>query len=232
MCPGSYSARGCLVGFFHTLLRCVLSLFGARPSQDADKAGEFVRVRVLKGYLVSGPLPNPNPKQSCDVDTPRANSWCARNVPVPDYSTSGAPLTVVAWLMSADGSSQLCAPASTIFQGGGPSPVDCCSWSGSGTGFSTSAVARELAAHGPLEVAIGDGPNAGLHRATAVASFTWALIIHGVGYRVCGGDSGSGMSLQGPSFSVPAASVDANPFSAVFPGKALGARADVVVIKA
>jgi hypothetical protein len=221
-----------LVTFLRTLIRWLVGLFRRKPVGHALRTGLFVRVRVLNGSVSMGSLPHPNPKQCWDVDTtPSGQSWCARGVQVPAFSASGAPLTVVAWLMNADGSPASCPAASTLFNGGGQNPYDCCSGCGSGSGAGTSVVARELASHGPLEVAVSDGPNAGLHRATAVASYTWEVTIRGVNYQLCC-DPGDTLVIRGPSSSAPSKSVEGSPFSATFPGAALGAGGDVVVTKA
>ena len=76
-----------------------------------------------------------------------------------------------------------------------------------------------------------DGPNAGLHRAMAVGSFTWDVTIRAVTYRVCC-DGGTALVIRGPSFSAPATTVEGNPFSATFSGSAFGSGGDVVVTKA
>jgi hypothetical protein len=218
-----------LLAFFKRLIRHLLAFLGLKPPGTPVQAGLFVRVRVLNGSVQINNLPSPIPKQPCDVDTtPSGKSWFASGVPVPAYSSSGAQLTVVAWLMNADGTQTSAAPQSAQFNGGGPSAFDCCSGGGSGSASGMSVVARELASNAPLEVAVPDGPNAGLHRAKAVGPFTWDLTVRGVAYRVCRCGA-SGLAIRGPSSSVSAASIEGSPFSATFPGSALAAAGDVVV---
>ena len=94
-----------------------------------------------------------------------------------------------------------------------------------------SLVAQELAAQRQLEVTVPDGPNAGVHRAMVVGALAWEVSIRAVTYRVCG-QHGAALVVQGPSASTAALEVEANPFSAIFPGAAFGSRGDVVVMKA
>jgi hypothetical protein len=194
--------------------------------------GLTIRVRVVNGTVTTDPLHYP--KLPCDVDTPASPDWCARPVWVPEWSGSGAPLTVFAWLLSglSSGNGTVEAgPDRSNFYGGGPYPRDCCANCPSSSAFEKASLASELATHPRLEVAVPDGPHAGLHRATAVSYLTWAATIHGVTYEVsC--DRGGALILRGPSASSPATSVEDGPFSATFPGAVFGAVGDVVVTKA
>jgi hypothetical protein len=214
-----------VVVLFKALLRWLRSIFKPKPMTLTLLTAQKIRVRViLKG--------DPAPKETdpgTDVSSPSTN-WCARQVPVPAWSSAGVALTVYAWLLDAS-NTVLDGPHIVDFTGGGSNPGDCCSGCGSGHDLERSTLVGELAAHPDLEITVPDGPNAGMHRATNVSALTWAATIHAVTYKVfCNGNGA--LVIQGPSSSVPSANIDSGPFSAIFPGAVVGARGDIVVTKA
>ncbi len=219
---------------FEPVARLVRLIFGVPAVQEAMTNGLTIRVRVLEGS--NPPTPSYYPDPQFDTDIPAAAIWCARPVRVPSWSSGGTALTVFAWLLSgtSTGSGSIEAgPDREPFFGGGSPVRDCCAESpcGSGSAPEAALVARELASHPQLDVAVPDGPNAGLHRATAVSYGTWAVTVRGVTYEVCC-DGVAALVLRSPSTAAPSTAVERGPFSAIFPGKVVGAVGDVVVTKA
>jgi hypothetical protein len=231
---GTYSST---LGFFRrlalllrALFRWLLRLFRRRPAQLTTATVRIIRVRVLAGSFTTAPSPTPSQPGDYDISPP-TSPWCCNPIQLPSPSGSSTQYTAFAWLLaSTDGTvSILDGPHIVPFTAGGSGPTtDCCVSSGSGS--AAPLLARELASQARLEVAVPDGPNAGLHTATTVSSLAWELTLRGVTYRVCC-DPGPALVIRGPSSSAPAHSVEGGPFSATFPGAVLGAVGEVVVTK-
>jgi hypothetical protein len=236
ICVKGSCAESLLLRVLKAIIRLLVDifrwLFRLKPLPLTQLTGLTVRVRVVNGTVTTSP--SPDPKLAGDVDVPASPNWCARDVPVPSWSSGGSPLTVFVWLLSgvgSGGSTVVDGPQSRFFNGGGPNPTDCCSGCASTVASEKAYLAGELASHPGLEVAVPDGPNAGLHRATVVSYLTWAVTVRGVTFEVsC--DRGAVLVLRGPSSASPSKSVEGGPFSATFPGAVLGAVGDVVVTKA
>jgi len=218
-----------LAAFFRALVSWLLRLFGPKPAQLTTTV-QTIRVRIVPGIVTQGQSPN---KASGDFDiSPPTSPWCCNPISLPRSSGSSTQFTTVAWLLSSTNGTItiLDGPHFVPFNAGGSgSSIDCCASCGSG---STSLwLAAELASHPRLTVTVPDGPNSGLHEATAVSNLTWVVMIRGVTYRVAC-EPGTALVIRGPSTSQTSTSVEGNPFSAVFPGTPFGARGDVVVTKA
>ncbi len=221
--------RGCLLAIWEWLKSPSLR----RPRRlSVTDSSLYIRVRLLPNFVgTSGQQPDWQPG---DTDTAAAPHWCAAPVPLPAGTVDNGPLTAVVWLLRNDPTSPhpiiVDGPRGVPFYGGGPNPCDCCAYcsSGSSSGGGMSAMAAELAAHPPLEASVPDGPNAGRHRAHAVAFLTWQFAVGGRTYTLgCAG--GNSLLLRGPSASALPAALEWGPFSAVFPGELLGSAGDVVV---
>jgi hypothetical protein len=232
---GTY-AESLFLRIIRFLIRLIIRLFrwifrrGPLPMHTVTSL--TIRVRVVNGTIMTAP--GHDPKLSTDVDIPASPNWCARDVPVPTWSSGGSPLTAFAWLLSGVGSGSstvVAGPASRAFNGGGPNPTDCCSGCASNLLPERAVLQSELQSHPRLEVAVPDGPNAGLHQATAVSCLKWAVTVRGVTYEVCC-ERGADLVLRGPSAAAPSTSLEGSPFSASFPGAVFGAVGDVVVTKA
>jgi hypothetical protein len=211
-----------LVDLVVAVFRWLLRLFGGRPTTTTLT----IRVRI-----VSGDPSNETPgKQAGDVDiTPPTAKWCARAVWLPGTATTG--LTVMAWLLATGDVIEDGPQEHTPVSADGSGTVDCCASCGSGLEAAGQRVVGELTAHPRLDVAVPDGPHAGLHTALGVAPLTWAVVADGVTFRVVCCPAG-GLTVHGPSGAVTATAVESGPFSATFPGGAFGASGDVVVTKA
>jgi hypothetical protein len=224
---GTYSST---LGFFQQLLAVIRALFRwllrLLGSQPMPTGPQTIRVRVVSGN--GTPVPSPTPKQAGDYDfTPPTSPWCCNPITLPSASGGSTQYTAFAWLLNSDGTIADGPQIVTFNVGGAGSTVDCCA----GCGSVRPRIAAELAAHPPLEVAVPDGPNAGRHKATAVAHLTWAMVIRGVTYKLAC-DDGAGLVMRGPSSAEPSSSVERGPFSATFPGAVLGSAGEVVVTQA
>jgi hypothetical protein len=208
-----------LQALFAWLLRCITR----KPTPPLPtKTPLTLRVRVIAG---SGST-SPASKSGDATITPPPASWCASPV-VP--TGSGSEFTAVAWVLNSSGSI-VDGPQRVPFSTGGASPKDCCS-SCPGFGLATTLVEQELASHPPLAVAVPDGPNSGLHKATAVAHLTWETRMGGEIFKVLY-DTAATLVVQGRTFSAASTAVESHPFSAIFPGGVFGAAGDVVVTTA
>jgi hypothetical protein len=227
---GFFIRMGCLNLILAIIKGCLnwsAGLFKSKTDPLTTLTAPFVRVRVVKGTVTTYPS---SAYVAGDVDVnPSGQSWCAKSVPAPDSSASGAALTAFAWLFNSTGGVD--DKKLVNFKGGGPNPIDCCSASCCAASAHTSQLATELASPARLEVNIQDGPNAGHHLAKSVSHLTWEANIRGMSYKISG-DAGSALVIQGPSSSITSRVVESSPFSAIFPGTLFGAVRDVVVTKA
>jgi hypothetical protein len=230
---GTYSATlrffQLLVALIRALFRWLLGLL-RRKSAQLTTTVRTIRVRVVSGNITQA---SPTPKQATDFDiSPPTSPWCCNPIQLPSGSGSGTQFTAFAWLLaSTNGTTTILDGAQIVHfnAGGSGSTIDCCASCGSGP--TSPWLAAELASHPRLVVAVPDGPNAGLHEATAISNLTWVATIRGVTYKVAF-DSGAGLVIRGPSTSETSTSVEGAPFSAPFPGTVFGAVGDVVVTKA
>jgi hypothetical protein len=220
-----------LAAAFETLLCWLQQVFKRQPTPHPPLAAQTIRVRILFGNVTTAPSSAPQPGD-CNISPPTA-TWCANPVLLPTGSGAGTQYTVFAWLLASDGSI-VDGPHSVPFNAGGSGAIDCCASCGSGSGSARPLLANELAAHRHLEVAVPDGLNAGLHRATAVSSLAWEVTIRGLTYKLSCDTLAALVVLvvRGPASSAASTSVERNPFSAIFPGAPFGAAGDVVVTKA
>jgi hypothetical protein len=221
---GSYSTPGPfqkLLALIKAFFRWLIGLFIPKPAGFVSMGAQTIRVRVIGGAVTTPPSPA-SQAGDCNISPP-VTPWCCTGV---QLSSGGTVFTVFAWLLNADGTIAD-GPHSAIFHtGGSGATIDCCASCAGAQPH--SHVATELASHPPLEVAVPDGPRAGLHRATAVSHMTWELPVGGVTYRLCFG-CGALPVLLSPASSAPSTSVEREPFSATFPGAVFGAAGDVVV---
>jgi hypothetical protein len=227
---GTYSSRlrflQLLAALIRALFRWLRRLFGRGPARLALTAAQTIRVRVLAGNVATA---SSAPQAGdCTISPPTA-AWCCRSMRLPSGSGTGTTYTAFAWLLNSGGSIADGPHRVPFTAGGSGSSIDCCASCGSGS--ATPLLAHELADYPRLEVAVPDGPHAGLHTARAVSPLAWELTVGGATYRLAC-DAPAGLLLRGPSSSAPAASVEGNPFSAAFPGAVFRAAGAVVVTKA
>jgi hypothetical protein len=227
---GTYSSK---LDFLQRLAACIRALFRwllrpfrGGPARLATTTAQTIRVRVLAGNIATASS-SPQPGD-CNISPP-TSPWCCRSMQLPSGSGTGANYTAFAWLLNSGGSIADGPHRVPFTAGGSGSSIDCCASCGSG--WASPLLAHELAAHPRLEVAVPDGPDAGLHTARAVSPLAWELTVGGATYRLsC--DTPAGLLIRGPSSSAPATSVEGNPFSAAFPGAVFRAAGAVVVTKA
>jgi hypothetical protein len=210
------------------LFSWLLRLFSGQPAHSTTTV-QVIRVRVVSGPFTMTPSPNPKLSTDCDISPPKS-PWCCNAIQLPSASGSSTQFTAFAWLLASTSGSIIDGPHTVTFTAGGSgSTIDCCA--SRAFGHTNPGLAAELGSHPRLEVAVPDGPNAGLHEATDVSHLKWAVTIGGVTYGVAC-DAGAALVIRGPATSATARSVERSPFSATFPGRVFGASGDVVVTKA
>lgn len=192
-------------------------------------AASVIKVKIYDGGVA--PPPNPPAGDPTVADaTVTGQSWAAGDVPVPAFAAGEATrgLTAAAWEVSGG---TTVSTASVGFIGATTGYDDnCCSGSGSGSASLAARLAGEVGA-AELQVTVPDGKHAGVHTARAVASMAWEARLNGATLRLAVGSCGLLRLSNGGAGSV-AGTVEFAPFSAVFPGAAVGAAGDVVVIVA
>lgn len=94
---------------------------------DSDTGGQGLPTAVAVIVLCDFVIPPLAPPSNVVFATLNGQNWCATNVPVPDSSPDGVPVTAAAWSKSG---SIWSGPTWVWFYAGGPSPINCCAGSG------------------------------------------------------------------------------------------------------
>ncbi|MFO0925540.1 MAG: hypothetical protein U0736_00665 [Gemmataceae bacterium] len=213
-------------------LTCVsgdlVALFRA-PVVAEVAAASVIKVKIYDGQITPPTDPPAGDPTVCDA-TITGQSWAVGDVPVPAFTAGQTTrnLTAAAWEVSGGTTVNT---VSVAFIGATVGYDDnCCSGSGSGSASLAVRLTGEVGA-AELQVTVPDGKHAGVHTARAVAQMAWEARLNGATLRVAVGSCGTLRLSNGGAGSV-AGTVEFAPFSAVFPGAAVGAAGDVVVIVA